>query len=462
MKLSSPDKLLSQIESGKVPPVILIGGNNEYLAEQAYHRVRDAVEASIKGVTIENYQEGTDLGAVVDSYRTHSLFGGSRLLCVPEVNAFVSRKELSTLLGKAVEDWRTAKTDRKRASAVSKLLHILGLVGTDLEESDARICEAIGVPAGDAAVVEMLQLARSSGKRASRGEGDAALLAEAATRGGAPGATLLLRTGEIPSDSATVQTLERAGVVIECNLTREAFGTALEQALTAISEEYRVRFDPAAVMALRRRLGIERLLADKFSKDVPDLRVVISEAERLATLAGDGSRVTAAIVEQQIGEVSGGARYEFASLFSEGEFVAAVEKLRELVAQSRRDDPRTPLDMHYGKFIFPLADEIRQLIGIRSFARLRKLDLARNIPYNTFKDSMAEPLGEFLKQQRLVRQRPHPFALHKKFAGARRFSDEKLFEALGRLAELDFSRKSGGVSAEIGLELLVFGQKGRM
>jgi hypothetical protein len=458
MKLSTPDKLLAEIEAGRIPPVILVGGNNEYLAAQAYTAIKSAI-AERPGVTVESFSEGADLGQVIDSFRTHSLFAGARLLCVPDVNAFVSKKELSSLLGKALEEWKSAKTDRKRATSLSKLLHVLGLVGIDVDETDSRIASAIGAPAGDATLGAMLGLARATGKKASRGEGDAALLAEAATRGGAPGATLLLRTGEIPGDSATVQAIERAGVLVERNLSREHFVEAFSEAVQEIAHEQNVVFEPAALAALRKRLGIERLLADKFSKDIPDLRAAISEAERLATLVGGGGRVTQRVVEQQIGEVGGGARYEFGSLFAEGEFVAAVAKLRELVAQSKREDSKMPLDMHYGKFIFPLADEVRQLIAIRGYARVRKLDLRRNVTYNQFRDSIAEPLGDYLKEMGLVRQRPHPFALHKKWAGARRFSDEILLQTLFELAELDFSRKSGGVGAEIGLEAIVLSRE---
>ena len=47
-----------------------------------------------------------------------------------------------------------------------------------------------------------------------------------------------------------------------------------------------MRFDANAVARLRQRLGIDRILADKFSKDIPELRGAVSEAERLATLVG--------------------------------------------------------------------------------------------------------------------------------------------------------------------------------
>ncbi len=237
-------------------------------------------------------------------------------------------------------------------------------------------------------------------------------------RARSPGTTLLLRTGEIPRDSGTTDLIKRNGAVVECDLAREGFNAALEHAIAGVANDAKVKFEPRAIAALRLRLGIERLLADKFSREVPEIRVAVSEAERLATLAGEGGRVDAAMVEREAAAVEGGARYEFGSLFSEGKIIEAVAKLRELVAQGRREDPRASIEIQYGKFLFPLADELRQLIAIHSFARAANLNLRQSIQYNRFKDTIAERLGDSMKNAGIVRQRPHPFPLHKKWSAA--------------------------------------------
>src|SRR5687768_17184329 len=120
--------VIASISAGRAPGVILVGGSSDYLAEQAANDIRSAFAEAIPSLTTEVFEAGTDLGAVLDSFRTHSLFGGNRLLVVPEVNAFISAKEVSSLFEKALTDWRSAKTDRKRASSSAKLLHVLGLV----------------------------------------------------------------------------------------------------------------------------------------------------------------------------------------------------------------------------------------------------------------------------------------------------------------------------------------------
>ena len=443
--------VLAQIGKGSPPAVILVGGSSEYLAEQAFRELRDAIAAAKPGISVESYEPGTELAKILDSYRTMSLFGGARLLIVPEVNAFVSAKELSSVFDKAVADWRSAKTDKKRGSSAAKLLHLLGLVGADLDMTDRQIADALGVSA-EGPIADILAFCRATGKKAGRGEDDAALLTEAISRGGAPGTLLLLRTAEIPKDSATVDLIDRQGAVVVADLTREGFNTALEQAIADAASEANVRFESSAINRLRQRLGIERVLADKFSKDVPDLRLAMSEAERLITMAGTGNRVTPELIDREVASVEGGARYEFGSLFTEGKALEAVVKLRELIAQARREDPKASLEIQYGKFLFPLADEIRQMIGIHSYARLQKLDLRASMPYMRFKDALAERLGDYLKQHGLVRQRPHPFPLHKKWEAARAQSEPELFRALATLAELDVKRKSGGVGVDVGLE----------
>ena len=178
----------------------------------------------------------------------------------------------------------------------------------------------------------------------------------------------------------------------------------------------------------------------------------MSEAERLITLAGVGGRVTAEMIEREVSSVEGGARYELASLFTEGKIVEAIAKLRDLVAQARREDAKAPIDIHYGKFLFPLADELRQLIGVLSFARSNRIDLRAPMPYNRFKDTVADRLGDYLRANGVVRQKPHPFPLHKKWEAARGHSEAGLFDALAAIADLEIKRKSGGIPVDVGME----------
>lgn len=449
-----PKKLqtvLSDIGQGKTPRVLLVGGSSDFLSEQAFHELRDAIVAKNPSISVEMYEPGAELASILDSYRTGSLFGGARLLVVPEVNAFVSAKELASLYDKAVADWKGAKTDRKRSSSSAKLLHVLGLAGVDLDMTDRQIADALGVSL-EGVLSDILTYCRNSGKKAGRGEDDAALLMEAIARGGAPGAILMMRTGEVPRDSATTELIDKHGAVIVADLTRDGFNAALDQAIAAVASDANVRFDANAVARLRQRLGIERVLADKFSKEIPSLRIAVNEAERLATLVGTGGRVTADLVDREIAAVEGGARYELGSLFTEGKILEAVAKLRDLVAQARREDPKASAEIHYGRYLFAIPDELRQMIGIHSWARAHNVNLRASMNYNRFKDTIADKLGDYLKQHGLVRQRPHPFPLHKKFEAARVYSEADLFRALAEVADLEIKRKSGGLPVDVGLE----------
>src|ERR1051325_8308881 len=278
------NSVLAQIAAGKPPATLLVGGTSDYLSEQAFRDLRDAIVAANPSIALQTFEPGTELASILDSYRTLSLFSAARLLIVPEVNAFVSAKELTSLYEKALTEWKSAKTDRKPTTAPAKQPHGLRLVGAALDMTGRQTADALGASL-DGTLADMLAFCRNSGKKAGRGEGDAALLTEAIARGGAPGTILLLRTGEIPRESATVELIDRHGAVVACDVTRESFAGALDAEIQELASEADVRFDARAVAALRARLGIERVLADKFSRDVPDLRGAVSEAERLITLA---------------------------------------------------------------------------------------------------------------------------------------------------------------------------------
>src|SRR5881392_3898104 len=165
-----PDALpavLARIATGDTPRVMLVGGDSEYLAERAFHDIRDAIIAKQPGIALESYEAGAELAAILDSYRTASLFASARLIVVNEVNAFVSAKQIASLYDKAISDLKSAKTDKKRASSSAKLLHVLGLAGTDLDATDRSIADALGVPL-DNVLTDMLAFCRGTGKKASR------------------------------------------------------------------------------------------------------------------------------------------------------------------------------------------------------------------------------------------------------------------------------------------------------
>jgi hypothetical protein len=174
---------------------------------------------------------------------------------------------------------------------------------------------------------------------------------------------------------------------------------------------------------------------------------------------GEGGRITVEIVRQQVVEIGGGMRWELGSLFAEGKSLEAVSKLRDLVAQAARDEGKASDEIHYGRFLFAFADELRQLIGIHSWSRLNQIDVRRGIPYNRFKDAVAEPLSEYLKSHQLVKQKPHPFALHKRFESARLHDEKALLAALDQITEIEVGRKSGGPPVDVALETFVLGRQ---
>ena len=452
------EKLLESIDNGMTPAVILVGGNNDYLIEHAFHKIRDRILAQDSSTQIEQFTETTDLGEVLDSFRTHSLFFGKRLLLVPEVNAFVSASELASLLKKATQDWHAAKTERKRTSALAKLLHAIGLVGLDLETSDRVLLDALGADEKEASILpDMFESARITGKKVTRGEGDAALLTEVVTHGGAPGTTLLMRSGEIPAGSVTVEAIGRVGAVVACDLSRANFKKAFVTARKEIEQRHEVIFDEKAIVALFEHLGIARTLTDKRSSEVPDLRGAVSEASRLAGFVGKGKTVTSGIVDREIDELAGGVRYEFTSLVTEGKPVEAIEKLRDLVSQSRREKPQMPDDVAVGGYVLTLAEEVRQILAIQSFCRSEKIDPRRRVSYNEFKDGLAIRINAYLAEHGLVRQKTHPFPLLKRFEAAGRYRETSLVRTLQALTEMEFDRKSGGVPVQVRLETAVLG-----
>ena len=66
---------LALIDHGKPPPVLLVGGSSEFLAERAFHDIRDRLLEKNPGMSLEVYEPGTELASILDSYRKTSLAG---------------------------------------------------------------------------------------------------------------------------------------------------------------------------------------------------------------------------------------------------------------------------------------------------------------------------------------------------------------------------------------------------
>src|SRR6476620_1306689 len=98
-------RVLDAIGAHKPPAVVLVGGSSEFLSARAFREIREAMILAFPSIAVDAFEPGTELSSIVDSYRTMSLFGGQRLLVVPEVNAFVSAKEIASLFEKALTDW---------------------------------------------------------------------------------------------------------------------------------------------------------------------------------------------------------------------------------------------------------------------------------------------------------------------------------------------------------------------
>ena len=449
--IASLEQALARVREN-LPSVILIGGNNDFLVGRAWTSLAETVEQSHPDVQMEHWTEGADLARVAESFRTSTLFSSKRLLLVPEVNAFVTARELDTLVEKAVKGWESARTERKRKTSAAQLMHAIGLIGVRLDLPNAEILEALAATTHKKTIAEILEFSRESGGSASRGEGDAAIIGAMVENGGATGTHIALRTGEIPNSSATIDAIDRAGIIIRCDLSRETFNVAFESALDDVASEWEVRFEPAAISTLRELLGIDRILGDKWSKELPDLGLAVSEIRRLAAFAGVGGTVTRSIVAKQIDRREGGARFEVTSLVADGKPIEAVEKLRELVVQAKRDRPATPDEIAFGSFVPMLAEELRVLVAIAAWCRIRGVRSSGG--YNRFKASLADQLLDDLEARGLMKRRLHPFPLFKKFetVSSGRYGERALVECLRRLSEIEMERKSGGVPVQIGLE----------
>ncbi|HEX2123942.1 MAG TPA: hypothetical protein VHL59_20115 [Thermoanaerobaculia bacterium] len=50
--------LLAELAQTPPPRVLLVGGSSDFLSEQAFHDIRDAIVAKNPGISVETYEPG--------------------------------------------------------------------------------------------------------------------------------------------------------------------------------------------------------------------------------------------------------------------------------------------------------------------------------------------------------------------------------------------------------------------
>lgn len=230
--------------------------------------------------------------------------------------------------------------------------------------------------------------------------------------GVAPTTTLLLLSRDLKSDNALIGSVRAAGGQVK------SFTMPRKQDLTSW----------ILARAVQRKMQLDRNAADLLADAIGSNAVMLDiELEKLATYAGEGTRVTPEMVSGLVGAVTQETIFALVDAIAYGNTAIAFRMLREHFEQASTGSTGAALYL-----ISMLARQLRTLLRIK--VRQRK----------------GEPNASILSDLKI----PAYFA-DRHLRQAKRLSEERLKAAFEQLATLDHALKTGRADPITGLDLLI-------
>jgi hypothetical protein len=414
------------------PTVVAITGDVAFFVEEAAARARERLASD--DAEVLRFPEEAAPGAAAEALLNRSLFSARRLVEI-DISRLLGTDSPGDLALAAFEAWARSSPAGKREAfrAMRRLLVALDLPAAgDPDESAEAIARKLRRKDLTEPLAELLR--ELPEEKGSVGASLLSTLRVVLERQN-DGLVALLTATSPPKGSELLAEVGRRGLLLEVRIGEKDIGPALGRLALARAKQHDVRIDSDAIARLRERTDSQ-----------PGL--FASELDKLLDWAGEGGRIRAADVGEQVVDESSEDVYAFLDALGRrdaGEALARLERLfsgREIRAGKRSFDPE---DGWPQIFLRMLTDEIRRMLLVR--ARLAEAGAPRFEPqmgFDPYRDRVApyldEPMPPFGKSPFGGRADGYPFF---KAAGrSSRFTTPELARALARAADVDVMLKT--------------------
>jgi DNA polymerase-3 subunit delta len=446
--LAELESAVAAIKAGKVPPLILVYGDQDYLVKQAYDRITEAVvPEELRGFNLEQL-DGTrcEVAALLSALDIMPMLPGPKALGVVDARFFQSKSNGAELLSRAKESWEKQEVN----AGLRHLARVLALLGLDW-------AGAQGKGASDfAALLESDQI--------SEGAQGGSWLAAALTQGlnaGFPIPSVADESGELLSglEAGLAQPQEGPPRCLICATASADGRKKLYKffqdkglVLEFKSEKKGAQASQTASVFLRNLLGQKGLsmpagLAQRFiSAYGADLGLLVKELDKLENFIHPRKNVA----EADLAAV--GSPQPEDSIF---ELLAALGKKQKGLAEAlpllNRLLENEPAPMVFAM----LANEVRLLHLCRAMIDEGKLGARGAGEYYSYKSSVHPKLCQELPAGLAAFwKKTHPFVSFQALGRAKQFSGPELRAMLALFLEADLRLKSSSGDARRELEQL--------
>lgn len=425
----------------EAPSVVAVVGDVPFFVQEAVDRARRRLADG--DVEVIRFDDEAPAGSVAEALLNRSLFSPRRLVEI-DLSRVLGADSPGDLLEKAIDAWKRGTPAGKREAFrhVRRVLASLDVtVVGDPSETAAAVARKVRKKDLQEPLAEILQ--ELPEEKGAEGATLVSALRLLLTRPN-DGLVALVTATDPPAGSDLLTTIAKNGLLLVLRIGEDR--KEIEPALRRL----------AAVRAREREVGIEadaisRLLARTDGRP----GVFATELEKLLDWAGEGGRISAADVGDQIADEESGDVYMFFESLGARDAADALARLERLFSRRFVRAGKRTIDRNEGGWpqilLAMLTDEIRRMLLVRS--RLEERGAPGFDPrsnYSTYQDRVApfleEPVPPFGKSPFGGRAATYPFF---KAAGrSTRYTSQELARALSQAADVDVKLKNSAPELE--------------
>jgi len=442
---SSLEKVLRELERGRLAPCYLLYGDGEYEISDAFHKIINQLlppeDQALNLFVLDGEDE--DPERIGENLLTPPLLPGKKVVAVRRTRLFFSRKTLPDLV-KRIREQLSAQPQQ----AAKNFMTFLGHAGWKLEDFAGDGWKNISnqdwqaTVEGDSGeernkwlpqVIEVCLRLGLNGRRAAGSETDHL---EGILRGGLPEGNVLLLTAEsVDKRKKLFKTISELGKVlpffIEKGEVRQK--NALMDAARALLAEKGKRLSAEAWEVLGRKTGFQ-------------LRTSMTALEKLMTYTGERKTIEGADVEAVVGRTREDKLFDLTAALADRNLEGSLAILRSL-----KDQGIHPLVM-----LSMIIREMRLLLHARWLRDEGALPgYQTRMDYGSFQKRIYPTIKAWVGKGGEVHIEladQHPYVIFNTLRNAEKFSEKGLRRHLEDLLSMDLALKSTAKDPDLMLE----------
>ncbi|MFC1715802.1 DNA polymerase III subunit delta [Candidatus Poribacteria bacterium] len=449
--------ILQQIQRGRISPVYLLHGEENYLIEDTLAEMIEILAPdNMRDFNLDVFSDpAVSVTEVLSMANTYPVMAERRVVVVKDPAFLGSKKKAQPVdvFHQSREMYRSGSLAR----AAALLARALDLDPEEFAEGGADLSRAVeafrkdnenDLSSEDLEYLENTAVALAKEidiTSASSTVSDVDQLLEYLEEGPSPTSVIIFAMSTaLNGNSKVVKAISRVGTAANFGQLRQSSYVnrdPMYQMVVDRLKEYQKTIAPDAFMELQKKTG-KKILGRLYS----DTGQIFDELDKLVTFVGTRQRIEKKDVEELVTRTGFDEIFDLTNAIGRRSLPLALANLRSILGRGE-----TPLYVHY-----MLTRQIRFLLQAKLM--LENGDLkpqSAQMSDSEHKRLLSEVGDKLPDSRRFNFLKQHPFPVHLTIQESKNFTVQELIKAMERLLEADIQLKSSALTPELVVEMLV-------